>query len=212
MIKVAVTQRVDLIESCNERRDALDQEWISFISKCELLPVLIPNCSGTAMEIVSQFKPESILLTGGNSLVDYGGDAPERDSVERFLVDYAIENNLPVLGVCRGMQFIQNYFGVKLHKVAGHVSPDQLVFANGKKIRVNSYHDFGTVESVEELRVWAKSDDGVIKAINHRTLPIVGIMWHPERIDGHRQADIDLFRAFFSTGVFPDESNNFSRR
>lgn len=200
MIKVAVTQRVDLIDSCNERRDALEQNWMSFLDKCELLPVLIPNCLKTAMKLVSELKPTSILLTGGNSLVDYGGDASERDSVETFLFEHAMENKLPVLGVCRGMQFIQNYFGVKLHKVKGHVTPNQEIFANGKKIEVNSYHDFGTTESVEDLEVWAKAEDGVIKAIKHRTLPIMGIMWHPERIEEYRPEDITLFRTFFIDG------------
>ena len=200
MIKVAVTQRVDVIESCNERRDALDQGWMSFIDKCELLPLLIPNCLKTVTKLVSGFNPQSILLTGGNSLAAYGGDAPERDRVESFLLEHAIENKLPVLGVCRGMQFIQDYFGVKLQEVTGHVTANQGFFVNGKKIEVNSYHDFGTTESIEDLEVWAKAEDGVIKAIKHRRLPIMGIMWHPERIEGFRPEDITLFRNFFVDG------------
>jgi putative glutamine amidotransferase len=41
-----------------------------------------------------------IVLTGGNDLTAYGGDAPDRDATETALLDFAERRNLPVLGVC----------------------------------------------------------------------------------------------------------------
>ncbi len=78
---IAVSQRVD-ISASGERRDALDQRWFSFLSKCKLLPILIPNCLESAKSIVKLLQLGGVLLTGGNDLSSYGGDAPERDETE----------------------------------------------------------------------------------------------------------------------------------
>lgn len=44
-------------------------------------------------------------------MVEYGGNAPERDAVDHKLIELCIKNNIPVYGFCRGMQSILDYFG-----------------------------------------------------------------------------------------------------
>jgi gamma-glutamyl-gamma-aminobutyrate hydrolase PuuD len=138
-----------------------------------------------------------LVLTGGNDLTSLGGDAPERDATENALVDAAEARGLPVLGVCRGMQVIQQRHAVPLVRVEGHVTPSQIIQINSEPMEVNSYHRFAALESRAPLDVWAIAADGVIKAVRHAARPTTGIMWHPERNTPFSKADIALFRRVF---------------
>ena len=109
MKKVVVTQRVDVTSTYGERRDCLDQRWIELLLSVGLFPVLVPNNLDYVKKLIATEQIDGVLLTGGNSLLNYGGDAPERDEVEKNLLELAILKNIPLLGVCRGMQIIQNY-------------------------------------------------------------------------------------------------------
>ena len=138
-----------------------------------------------------------LVLTGGNDLAVLGGDAPERDAVENALLDLAERRGLPVLGVCRGMQVIQQRFAIPLRRVEGHVAQRQVIRIDGEPREVNSYHRFAAFDSRPPLDVWAVAADGVVKAIRHSAQPITGIMWHPERSAPFSPADVLLFRRVF---------------
>lgn len=195
---IAVSQRVVTDSNTRERRDALDQSWPGFLKHCGLLPLIIPNHLPTVKPLIQRNTLCGILLTGGNDLAAYGGDAPERDEVEAYLLSRAKATNLPLLGVCRGMQMIMHDAGVKLEPVQGHVSARQTIEIDGVQQTVNSYHTLGAVHATAQLRVWARSDDGVVKAIHSNDKPITGIMWHPERISPYRKEDMQLFRSHFT--------------
>ena len=195
---IAVTQRVDVIAAYGERRDALDQRWQPFLAECGLLPVLCPNHPGNLQALLQTLPVAGALLTSGNTLSAYGGDAPERDSSEQLVFETCLRRGLPVLGVCRGMQFIQHHYGVKLEAVTGHVAREQEITIDGRPARVNSYHDWGATGTVPELEVWAVAADGVVKAVRHRSRPVTGIMWHPERLPAFRSEDKALFRDVFA--------------
>jgi len=138
-----------------------------------------------------------LVLTGGNDLAALGGDAPERDAVENALLDLAERRRLPALGVCRGMQVIQQRYGIPLRRVEGHVAQRQVIQIEGERKEVNSFHHFAAFDSRPPLEVWAVADDGVVKAIRHSAEPIMGIMWHPERSTPFSPADVVLFRKVF---------------
>jgi N5-(cytidine 5'-diphosphoramidyl)-L-glutamine hydrolase len=194
---VAVTQRVAVLPERAERRDCLDQAWSRFLAACGLRPLLLPNVREVALELCTHSDLAGLLLTGGNDLAALGGDAPERDTVENALLDMAEQRALPVLGVCRGMQLLQQRSGVPLRRVEGHVTAHQTIDVNGIPRNVNAYHCFAAFESHEPYSTWAVARDGVIKAVRHRSLPVTGIMWHPERTQPPATADIELFRRIF---------------
>jgi putative glutamine amidotransferase len=198
MRAVAVTQRVSVVPANNERFDCLDQGWTKFLAACELLPVLIPNAIEAALALCEGTSIAGLVLTGGNDLAALGGNAPERDAVENALLDLAERRKLPVLGVCRGMQMIQQRFTIPLCRVEGHVAQRQIIQIEGEPREVNSYHHFAAYDSHPALDVWAVADDGVVKAIRHMAEPIMGIMWHPERFVPFSQADVALFRRVFA--------------
>ena len=194
---VAVTQRVAVAPQHGERRDCLDQAWARFIAACDLLPLPLPNVVDVALALLGRCEVAGLVLTGGNDLVALGGDAPERDATENALLDAAESRRLPVIGVCRGMQVIQQRCGVPLRRIEGHVMKRQIIDIEGQQTEVNSYHNFGANESRQPLDAWAHARDGVVKAIRHSAQPVTGIMWHPERNTPFVDRDIALFRDVF---------------
>ena len=199
---VLFTQRVEIIESYNERRDCADQRIAKFIRTCGYLPIPIPNNPTLASEIVNELKPSGIVLTGGNSLVKWGGNAPERDETDSQLIHLAIERTIPLYGLCRGMQSILDYFGENLTIVKGHVSVRMSVTGIDDPVlgsfsrEVNSYHNQGCiVVKSPDIEILAKSADGVIKAIRHKSYPLFATMWHPERETPFSSDDIKMIKA-----------------
>lgn len=197
MKTVAVTQRVVVDPPHGTRRDCLDQVWPKFLLKCGLVPIPIPNSVEAALKISEHV--DGIVFTGGNDLSAYGGDAPERDQTETALLDFAEKRDLPVLGVCRGMQMILHHFGNRLEKVSGHVAPRQRISIDGQSVEVNSFHNFGAMEVSPPLMTWAIAEDGVIEAVRHAGRRITAVMWHPERFDPFTASDVALFSRFFET-------------
>ncbi|MFC5343369.1 gamma-glutamyl-gamma-aminobutyrate hydrolase family protein (plasmid) [Brevundimonas staleyi] len=198
---IAVTQRVDLVPrptGAPERRDALDQAWTPFLAAADCLAVEMPNHPVTARRLFETLPFTGLLLTGGNDLFDQGGDAPERDETEASLLEAARVLSLPVIGVCRGMQLIQRAFGVALEAVEGHVADRQVVRVGDQPRAANSYHRWGARASSSDLSVWAHAEDGVVKAVRHISEPLVGLMWHPERLSPFDPRDVRLFKQTFA--------------
>jgi len=197
MKRLAITQRVAVIPEYGERRDCLDQAWPRFLAACGLMPLVLPNIVEVALALCVDADVAGLVLTGGNDLAALGGDAPERDATENALVALAQSRAFPVLGVCRGMQVLQQRCATPLRCVEGHVTPQQVISVEGQRATVNSYHRFAAFESRPPLEVWAVADDGVVKAVRNPSRSMTGIMWHPERMSPFAVADIALFRRVF---------------
>lgn len=122
----------------------------------------------------------------------YGGDAPERDEVERALIAWA----MLLLGVCRGMQMILHYFATPLERVGGHIRTEHLLDDGNT---VNSFHGWGARTCMPPLTALRTAPDGVIEAVRHTAYPwIVGIMWHPERYHPFRCEEINWMKRLFA--------------
>lgn len=195
---VGITARVDINNEHQERRDCLDQRWMSFLNRCGIQAVILPNNSSSLSLL---HRLDGVILSGGNTLVKYGGSAPERDALEREIISWATVHKFPLMGVCRGMQVMIDYAGGILIETPSHVAKRHpLKFSDtGISRTVNSYHSFGSTAAPQDYEVCARSDDNIIEAMKHKTLPFYGIMWHPEREESCRQEDIDLFMKIFQT-------------
>lgn len=194
---IAVSQRVDVLKDRNERRDALDQRCPDFLAACGFRAIALPNRDDAAADLLGRLSPAGILLTGGNDLTALGGDAPERDRTEAAMLAWADRNGAPAFGVCRGLQMIAHTHGTILRRVESHIAKPHVVTGAGVNRTVNSFHGWGFDQAPADFDVLARAEDGTVEAMRHRTKPIAGIMWHPEREGVFDAGDIDLVRNFF---------------
>ena len=173
------------------------------LSAAGYIPVLIPRISDTNLLAQAMDRVDALLLTGGIK----GQDYPNRIEFEKLLMSMAIERGLPILGFCHGHQCINLYFGGTLMPVPKDSSPS--IVHRGKdppyvkdcfhminikpgsrlaegfgttRMEVNTPHTRCVKDVGEGLEGTARSEDGVVEAIEHRTLPITGFQFHPERI------------------------------
>lgn len=208
ILKVAVSQRVDVWADRGERRDALDQRLCQWLMAAGCIPLPVPNTLSApimaerAEELQSWLhavKPDAVLLSGGNDI----GEAPERDNTERRLLAYAKELALPALGVCRGMQMMAVWAGGSLAPVSGHVRTRHRLQASANMCEwpneVNSFHNFSLAGCPSGFVITASAEDGTIEAMHHETLPWEGWMWHPEREPQFNPTDAMRFRALLDS-------------
>lgn len=193
---IAISQRSSVDDRTNELRDCLDTSWHTFLKQCNCIGVPIPNNYDTCVKIMDTIPFDGILLTGGNTPVKYGGDSPQRDAVDDYLIHYARKNNIPLLGVCRGMQSICLHFGGSLKRVSGHVSTTHYITGLQNRT-VNSFHNWSINELGAGIEILAHSEDMEVEMVTHTKYNITGIMWHPERNNPYDVEDVFLFSKCF---------------
>lgn len=192
---VGVSQRVIVNNTYPERRDALAQEWYEFLAAVGLIALPLPNNRIATAELLKQVPVAGFVLSGGNDLVQYGGDSPERDDVESFILEDSKKSMLPVLGVCRGLQFMNVHEGGTLRSVTGHAATRHRL-SDGRE--VNSYHNYALSVIAPGFSVRQKSEsDDTVESLRHDRFRWHGIMWHPERESASNLEDINLFREMF---------------
>ena len=146
-------------------------------------------------------KVDGILLTGGD---DVG-------PIDFYLISYALESKLKLLGICQGMQSMCLYgstlglvsIGNDSHKkdegyVHGVTLSDGVLknILGSSRVMVNSHH-LQTVSKSSLFRVVGYSDDGLIEAVEGDDLAFqVGVQWHPERMIEYDEGSRKLLEYF----------------
>tara|TARA_B100001063_G_C16720190_1_gene533087 strand:- start:253 stop:888 length:636 start_codon:yes stop_codon:yes gene_type:complete len=207
MKKILITQRLISNQSYYEIREALDTNYSKLLSKSGFLPIALPY-EINFIDYFNEFNISGILLTGGNDLNSFSSNplSEQRDIYEKNLITFAIEKNIPIFGICRGLQIIAEYFGSTFKKVLGQVNTRHTIKYNNnsslskelKNIdKVNSFHNFAIDDLGEELKVSATNESGMIKAIEHKKYKIFAQMWHSERKAIFSENEIKLIQNFF---------------
>jgi putative glutamine amidotransferase len=173
-----------------------------------------------AFDLFEQIVPSMILLTGGGSVPfeyynEYGIESKQqaqRDMFEKQLIAYALERDIPVIGICRGMQMINGFLGGKLRRNKGSIHPageDHTVHIVGDipPMVVNSFHN-DIIESASLSRVLeaiAMDDRNLhIEAFKGIKNKVLGLQWHPERLpDGSvgKKVSDSLIDQFLNNGT-----------
>ena len=178
-------------------------------------PVIIPPCDDTDMMVSLLEGVDALILSGGGDinplylgeepLRELGGINPARDWHELMLVRLAANRQIPILGICRGIQVMTAALGGKLcqdiykessatlkhsQETERHVCTHTVrIEANSllhrlfgtETLPVNSFHHQAVREVAPGFAVSARSADGVIEAVEsteHKSM--IGVQWHPE--------------------------------
>src|SRR3954464_1605867 len=149
---------------------------------------------GATVTVVRHVHAQQMLKAQNYDLLvlSPGPGRPEDFAIART-IDTAIDKKLPVFGVCLGLQAIGEYFGGQLGQLGqpAHGRPSRVQVRGGKlmhnlpnEIVIGRYHSLfvegGSMPDV--LSVTASTEDGVAMAIEHRTLPLGGVQFHPESL------------------------------
>jgi putative glutamine amidotransferase len=211
----------------------MNQTYVRTLENLGALPVMIPLNMSEATLYGMFARLDGLFLPGGEDIdpSNYGEDRHpllgatdrERDRTELLLTRWAIEEGMPVLGVCRGVQMINvacggtliqdlhneqpdlekhDYFppSYERYRISHGVSivPDShLALAMGQVHEVNSMHHQGIDQVGYGLRVVARAEDGLPEALEAPQLPfVVGVQWHPEELSKTDQMSANLFYNF----------------
>jgi gamma-glutamyl-gamma-aminobutyrate hydrolase PuuD len=168
-MKILISQIEYVRPSRNFVFDALERVYYDFLVGHEL--VVAPNINK-----VVHNDYDCLVLTGGP-------DSVSRNSTENLLYADAIEKGKPVVGICHGAFAINDICkGINGH-VEGHVDASIKINMEGQEHVVKCFHSQSIEKLAEDFVATAHDEQGTIEAFKHKTLPVYGIVWHPERMD-----------------------------
>ncbi len=161
----------------------------------------ISTCTGLVLTGGQDINPEIYNQSNEKGLSRNIDDS--RDTFERNLLDAALKYNLPVLGICRGLQLVNAHLGGSLFQhIENHrneisendiehgieVVENSLLhqIVNLRSGIINSSHHQAVDRIAEDLKVSATSFDGIIEALEWKEpenkSPLLLVQWHPERM------------------------------
>ncbi len=206
--------------------------WLS-VERAGGVPVAIPPSADARTLLPLLDRLDGIILSGGADVNPLfvgeephpalGSVNPRRDAAELLLAKLAYDRQIPLFGICRGIQVLAMALGGSIHQdiasalpgvalvkhsqtmargVASHSveaeADSRVARLMGRKVFVNSFHHQAVNEPGPKLRVTARSADGVVEAVeSSEGKSIVGVQWHPECfiLEGD-ESHLPLFRGF----------------
>lgn len=206
--------------------------YLEGIKEAGGIPIIFPFMTDAKDIMCLCEKCDGFLFTGGHDVSpSMYGEIPmekvescdNRDTMEKIVFSYAIKNNKAVLGICRGIQFINVYLGGTLyqdipsqyesnvehhmeypydrvcHKVDIKKNTPLHILLNCDELGVNSYHHQSVKKLADTLSVMAISEDGLIEAVYMPSMKFVwALQWHPEfsyKVDDNSKK---IFAAFIN--------------
>ena len=180
------------------------------------VPVVIPPVADKHVIINTLEHIDALILSGGGDINPlWAGEEPspqlhginqERDLPELLIARLAYNRQIPMLGICRGIQTLATAFGGKVsqdisdvatvkhsqdadrseatHSVTIDENSTLFNIYKVDKVMVNSFHHQAVAEAGDKFRVVAKSADGIIEAMESAEFKsILGVQWHPECLE-----------------------------
>jgi anthranilate synthase component 2 len=163
--------------------DSFTFNLVQYLGELGADPVVIRNDSMEPAHAADQFRPERLVISPG----------PGRPEDAGLSIEYirAFGESIPTLGVCLGHQAIVVGFGGAVgsapeprHGKTSQITHDESGLFEGldNPMIATRYHSLAVTEMPDVLEATAHSEDGVIQAVRHRSLPVFGVQFHPESI------------------------------
>ena len=152
---------------------------------------LVASVTGELPVVVEHDQVSVQDLTGFTHVVlSPGPGNPDDEDDFRVGRELLLRAETPILGVCLGMQGLVSAYGGRVavvepaHGEVGAVTHDGTRLFDGipSPFEVVRYHSLAAVEVPDCLEVTARSGDGVVQAVAHRSLPLQGVQFHPESV------------------------------
>jgi len=182
----------------------LTKRYESALNSLKAFPV-------TSLHVPDPDDYDALLLPGGDDIdpiffgqINQGSRRinTQLDRVQFQILKAFVQHKKPILGICKGMQLINVFFGgdiiqhlscYKVHEYLTDLDMDQkhitharadslLAELYGTTFHVNSAHHQGCGMPGEKIVYTQFAEDGVVEGLAHSTLPILGVQWHPERM------------------------------
>jgi gamma-glutamyl-gamma-aminobutyrate hydrolase PuuD len=195
-LSALITQR----ESVNAYGYPTDVQEAAYMRFCELLGFIPKPVSNYTKNIEKLFdkKRDLLIVAGGGALPPSMYDRPHtetlqpnRDRTEEKLIRYCVTHQIPVIAVCRGMQYLNVLFGGKLHyhpelkvKRSRQLDHPVTLVKENRQIYINNFHEDviytdDLAPCFEPLAVDVEND--VVEAFYSDDMKILALQWHPER-------------------------------
>jgi putative glutamine amidotransferase len=213
-------------------RAYVNSAYLRAVEQAGGIPVLLPPQLGAEARETLWRRLDGLVLTGGGDIEPARfGELPhpstalvssDRDGLELDLVDRALRDDVPLFGICRGLQVLNVALGGTLHQhvpdsvgetvqhsqaekrhVATH--PVKLLtegtrlgeILGSPELAVNSFHHQAVKSLGRHLRDVGWAPDQVVEAVEHedRRRFVIAVQWHPEDLVGHDAAARALFAA-----------------
>lgn len=218
-------------------RDVVNRSYTEALVAAGAVPFAVPCLEDEAALGQLLDRADGLLITGGEDVAPalygqepnthLGGVSPWRDRLDQVAVAYALARpDLPVLGICRGIQSLAVFGGGTLYQdvpsqVAGalqhgqkapgfhgthalSVVPDSRLasLVGGTHVMVNSFHHQAVHRPPEGFAVTARTSDGVIEALERTSGTFcLGVQFHPELMVNHHPPMAALFQGFVAACV-----------
>jgi putative glutamine amidotransferase len=193
-----MTKRILVVPAVRKIHDEIyycvDKNWYKFLNYVYDKPEI-----QISFKIIK--KPDVIILSGGNDILKISKKKQDkiREKINKDLLKYSMINNIKLIGICAGAQFVANKFGTKLIKLKNHIGYHKLNLSKNliNKIptikNTNSFHNYGINKISKQFTPIGFADDNTVELFIHNKYKILGIMWHPERYKKFRVFDKKIF-------------------
>lgn len=229
-MKALITQR-ETKDDYGVPIDVLESTYVNFFENLGIELTIVSNFHKDIKEMVNQKKYDFVILTGGGAIPSEYYDQTHddslqarRDKTEKTIIEHALANKKPILGICRGMEYINGLYGGKSSKcidlrTTRPIRMDHPVCIGKERIiKVNNYHNDGIYKKnlAEAFKVLAlDKENHVVECFYSNDKKILCVQWHPERAfedDNSLKESTKLILNFFKAGGYINESYYFSSR